>query len=207
VRCLSPRQYGDLSPEHFRGAPRSSVARRAGRIELRFDRAAESVTLRFRPEPDDRFMHQSQLTQSELVSKQSIWVQRRDATEVLTVAAAWRLTLARYTFIHAAAQLLKCLVVLGEAAPKLADQDLIRLLRNIDDHWEDADGPSMTALLKRRPNERPTRVVFSNFRIEIGGLQIQDVVRWANDVDKFVRAEADGDLMPLLHPDDLLTGD
>jgi len=50
------------------------------------------------------------------------------ATSVLTVASAWRLTFARYTFLHAAAQLLKCVVGLREAGvvtPELDDQDLI----------------------------------------------------------------------------------
>ena len=95
------------------------------------------------------------------------------ATSIRTVASAWRMTLARYTFLHAAAQLLKCVAGLskgGIATPQLEDQDLIRLLRNVDDHWEDADGgPSMAMLLELRPDERPTRVVFSNFLVEIGG--------------------------------------
>lgn len=129
-----------------------------------------------------------------------------NATSVVTVAAAWRLTLHRYAFLHAAAQLLKCVVALrkaGVAAPELEDQDLIRLLRNVDDHWEDADtGRSIAALLKTRPDERPTRVVFSKYRVELGGLDTRDVLEWASGVNAFVRAEAEADGMPLVHPDD-----
>jgi hypothetical protein len=133
------------------------------------------------------------------------------ATNVVTVAAAWRLGLHRYTFLHSAAQLLKCVVGLekvGVAAPKLKDQELLRLLRNVDDHWEDTDaGRSMAELLKIRPDERPTRVVFSKYRVELGGLNIRDVVKWAGEVNTFVRAEAEADGIPLLHPDDPVSYD
>lgn len=123
-----------------------------------------------------------------------------------TVAAAWQLTLARYTFLHAVHQLLKCtarLKDLGETPPELKDHEVVRLLRNVDDHWEDVDsGWSMAALAKRLPDERPTRVVYSAWRVELGGLLDRDILKWAAEVDEFVRAAADNAGTALLKPDD-----
>jgi hypothetical protein len=68
VRRLWTRRPGDLQSSEFcSGAASGTCGRSAGRVELRLHRAPECVTLQLLP--GDRFMRQSQLTQSEFVSE------------------------------------------------------------------------------------------------------------------------------------------
>ena len=61
-----------------------------------------------------------------------------DGTSVLTVASIWRMSSARNSLLNTAAQLRKCTVALqdlGVRVSQIRDQKLIRLLRDVDEHW------------------------------------------------------------------------
>ncbi|WP_156428050.1 MULTISPECIES: hypothetical protein [unclassified Mycobacterium] len=128
------------------------------------------------------------------------------ATSVQTVGSVWRLTMARYMFLHAAAQLRKCVVGLRELGvdmPELPDEKLIRILRDVDDHWEQVEeGRSLKQLRELRPGDRPTRVVYGAFGIQVGGISTAEIVNWARRVDAAVRANAQAEGQQLVDRDE-----
>jgi hypothetical protein len=64
----------------------------------------------------------------------------------------------------------------GLAEPNL---DLVRLLRNIQEHWDEAEGPSMNTYLGQFPNGRPSAYSWGAGGSNIGGLPLDDVESWA----------------------------
>ena len=84
----------------------------------------------------------------------------------LTVASVWRMTLARHMFLNAVAQLRKCVLELdgfGVPVPQLQDSKLIRLLRDVDEHWEQVDqGRSLNELRQLMPDEGSGRIEYTN---------------------------------------------
>jgi hypothetical protein len=124
------------------------------------------------------------------------------ATGVLTASSVWRMGLARNSWLNAAAQLLKCTVALqakGVVVPQIRNQDLIRFLRDVDEHWEQVTGGrSLAKLRQTRPDEGPGRIEYNNKHVWIGGFNTLEILNWAMEVDKAVRkqAEVEGEPIP-----------
>lgn len=129
------------------------------------------------------------------------------STRVMTVASSWRMSLARHEFLTAAAQLQKCVDWFRahkQEIPELPNEEFIKLLRDIGEHWEQiADRKSRGRFKELRPDERPGSVRYGLRRIEVGGgLLSHDVVQWAQKVDGAVREQASIAGQKLLKPED-----
>lgn len=127
--------------------------------------------------------------------KELLHGQYTESTRVITVGSAWRMTLARHEFLTAAAQLQKCadwLRAHEHDIPELPNEEFIKLLRDISEHWEQlADRKSRGRFKELRPNERPGGVRYGMYRIDVGGdLTSHDVVRWAQNVEESIREQA-----------------
>jgi hypothetical protein len=111
----------------------------------------------------------------------------------MTIATVWRMTMARYAFLCASAQLRKCTVALerlGAAVPQIRERTSTRLLRDVDEHWEKVeDGRSLAELRALLPDETATRIVYSGKYIQIGGFDTREIADWAVLVDAAVRAQ------------------
>lgn len=130
-----------------------------------------------------------------------------EATRVMTVASSWRMSLARHEFLTAAAQLQKCVDWLRahkQEIPELPNEEFIKLLRDISEHWEQiADRKSRGRFKDLRPDERPGSVRYGQHRIEVGaGLVSHDVVEWAQKVDSAVREQGSAAGQELLKPEE-----
>jgi hypothetical protein len=103
------------------------------------------------------------------------------------------MTLARHMFLNAVAQLRKCVLGLdgfGVPVPQLQDSKLIRLLRDVDEHWEQVDqGRSLNELRQLMPDEGPGRIEYTNKYIWFGGMNTLELIHWADEVDKVVRQQ------------------
>ena len=119
--------------------------------------------------------------------------QLEKASSVMTIAMVWRMSMVRYALLCVAAQLRKCTLALNgldALVPQLRDQKLIRLLRDIDEHWEQVeDGRSLAELRALMPDETPTRIVYNGQFIQIGGFDTREIAEWAVQVDAAVRAQ------------------
>lgn len=117
------------------------------------------------------------------------------ATEVMTLATVWRMSMARYAFLSVAAQLRKCTVALEEGdvvVPQLRNRKVLKWLRDVDEHWEQIEnGDSLAKLQALIPEEGPTRVVYTGKYIRIGDFDTQEIAEWAAQVDHVVRAQLD----------------
>lgn len=123
-----------------------------------------------------------------------------NATGVLTVSSVWRMSLARNAFLNAAAQLRKCVLALrdlGSDVPEIRDQKLIRLLRDVDEHWEQVEnGRSLAELHVTDPDEGPGRITYNNKHVWIGGFDTLEILDWAEQVDVAVRDQAQAEGAP-----------
>ncbi|WP_445162103.1 hypothetical protein ACTXG5_02000 [Mycobacterium sp. Dal123C01] len=133
--------------------------------------------------------------------------QHEEWTSVITTGSIWRMTLARYSLLVAAAQLQKCVDQLrngGADIPELSNESNIKLLRDIDEHWEQVTrGKSRRRLLAMRPDDRPGTVTYGLGRIDIGGgLTSHDIVQWAYLVEQVIREQAGIEGQSLVRPDD-----
>lgn len=102
----------------------------------------------------------------------------------MTVASSWRMSLGRREFLTAAAQLQKCVDWLrahNQDIPGLPNEEFIKLLRDISEHWgQIADRKSRGRVKELRSDERPGSVRYGLHRIAVGGgLISHDVVQWA----------------------------
>jgi hypothetical protein len=134
--------------------------------------------------------------------------QLEKATSVMTLGTVWRMSMARYSFVLAAAQLRKCTVALEQkkvAVPQLPDRKVLKWLRDVDEHWEQVErGESLAMLRDRMPEEGPTRVVYTGKYIEIGGIDTREIASWAVDVDRVVRAQLEEAGTPVAKVDESL---
>jgi hypothetical protein len=109
---------------------------------------------------------------------------RRSPTnrDIATVAAD------KYFLLLAAAQLNKCVAGLpNDGLPTLQEADLLELLRNLEEHWEDPTGRSGTALRKLIPDIKPGRLHYNKHDIWIEGISVVGLLQWAEEVDRRIR--------------------
>jgi hypothetical protein len=93
-----------------------------------------------------------------------------------------------YFFMLSAAQLVKCMKHLpDDGLPVFDDREMVRHLRNIDEHWEQAGGSSLTYLQQTIPDFGPGRLMYTKHDIWFEGVSFVDVLRWTREVEVEVR--------------------
>ncbi len=97
----------------------------------------------------------------------------------------------KYFLLLAAAQVVKCAERLpNDALPVYEDADELKLLRNLEEHWEDPDGRSARELRETIPDFTPGRVGFDGKRLWIERISLGDLVDWVTVVEMRVRDAA-----------------
>jgi hypothetical protein len=83
---------------------------------------------------------------------------------------------------------------MGSPVPEFRDQKSIRLLRDVDEHWEQVEnGRSLAEVRVTRPDEGPGRIEYNNKHIWIGGFNTLEILQWADEVEEAVRQQAEAD--------------
>ncbi|WP_410570726.1 hypothetical protein [Amycolatopsis sp. cmx-4-61] len=134
------------------------------------------------------------------------WIDRRDAGTLpddwasyvehevgdgMNWWVAWTFGADQYFFLAAAAQLRKCVLKLpNDRLPEIPNERMILLLRNFTEHWEDPTGWSAAELRERIPDAVPGRAEFTKKDVWIEGVSTTEIVMWASDVDRALRANA-----------------
>lgn len=146
------------------------------------------------------------------------WIQHmpRGRTRI-TNASVLRIGIERYFLLLALAQLAKCVNQLSDDnLPRFSwGNEVITLIRNVEEHWDDPVGRSLTKLASiassRAADEQrslPTAVRLE--AVDWGellwstGPTIMDVKNWVEDVDRTVRLRAKRDHMPIRDSDELV---
>lgn len=89
--------------------------------------------------------------------------------------------------------------------PSVRDENVLRLLRDVDEHWEQVDeGRSLTELRATMPDIAAGMIVSNNKHVWLGNVSLDELRDWIQDVDRTVRARAEAAGSPLLKPDDPL---
>lgn len=95
----------------------------------------------------------------------------------------------KYFFLLSVAQLVKCSRLLSnDGLPNFDDSELMRHLRNIEEHWEQSSGRSLTALRQSIPNIAPGRLTFTKKDIWFETVSFVDVLRWTRAVELKLRS-------------------
>lgn len=105
----------------------------------------------------------------------------------------------KYFFLLSAAQLVKCVKRLpADGLPTFDDSKLLCLLRNIGEHWEDPNGPSISKVRKFIPDIAPGRLTFTKKDIWFETVSFLEVLQWTRAVELKLRAvETADDYHPL----------
>jgi hypothetical protein len=111
----------------------------------------------------------------------------------------WTFGADQYFFLAAAAQLRKCVLKLpNDGLPEIPEERMILLLRNFTEHWEDPTGWSAVELRGQIPDAVPGRAAYTKKDVWIEGVSTTEIVMWASDVARALRANAaeSGDVLP-----------
>jgi hypothetical protein len=107
----------------------------------------------------------------------------------------------KYFFLLSVAQLLKCARLLPkDELPDFDDSELMRHLRNIEEHWEQPSGRSLSTLRQSIPDIAPGRVTFTKKDIWFESVSFVDVLRWTRAVELRLRSTVDLDNSHPLDP-------
>lgn len=111
----------------------------------------------------------------------------------------WTFGADQYFFLAAAAQLRKCVLKLpDDGLPEIRSERMILLLRNFTEHWDDPTGWSAVKLRELIPDAEPGRSSYTKKDVWIEGVSTSEIVMWAWDVDRKLRANAAeaGEVLP-----------
>lgn len=98
-------------------------------------------------------------------------------TATLTLGEYWQMGAERYFLLHVLAQVRKCVVALpDDDLPAARDMKVLRLLRDIDEHWEQLDGRSLQEMRDRDRDVRPGAMWFNNKHIWIGDVGTSELM-------------------------------
>jgi hypothetical protein len=94
----------------------------------------------------------------------------------------------KYFLLLCVAQLIKCVEALpGDDLPSFHDQELLRDLRNIEEHWDDVTGRSIRRVRLAIPDVEPGRIASNNKHIWIEGIDLMSVLEWTAGVHRQLR--------------------
>lgn len=100
----------------------------------------------------------------------------------------------KYFLLLSVAQLVKCVRLLpDDGLPNFDDSELMRHLRNIEEHWEQPSGRSLTALQQSIPDITPGRLTFTKKDIWFETVSFVDVLRWTRAVELKLRSPENSD--------------
>jgi hypothetical protein len=123
----------------------------------------------------------------------------------LTQAAIWGVAAERYFLMNALAQVPKCVLRLpNDGLPDIRNQKAIRLLRDIDEHWEQpvGVGRSLTEMRQTDPDAGYGQVRWNNKHLWLGDVSLEEFADWVNDVAQQVRSTAAAAGVPMPDPDE-----
>jgi hypothetical protein len=110
------------------------------------------------------------------------------STGTVTLAEYWQMGAERYFLLLALAQARKCVGNLpDDDLPRVREMKALRLLRDIDEHWEESEGRSLTEIRRTRPDVAPGQMWFDNQHIWIGDVDTGELALWLVDIDRVVR--------------------
>lgn len=119
-----------------------------------------------------------------------------EQVEPLMFGDTWQLLGERYFLVLALGQVRKCVHLLrADRLPRMTDPRIVKLLRDIEEHWEqDVTSPqalSLREIREREPKFEPGRVVIGKRGTWLSeGVTVDDLTEWVADVDTKVRAKA-----------------
>ena len=107
----------------------------------------------------------------------------------------------KYFFLVSVAQLVKCVRLLpADGLPNFDDHDLMKHLRNIEEHWEEPNGRSLNLLRQSIPDIAPGRISFTKDDIYFEGVSFVRLLQWTKDVEMELRLTGIADSRSLLDP-------
>lgn len=99
----------------------------------------------------------------------------------------WWVMTAEYHFaLLALAHVVKSVAALPDL-PQFRDSELLKLLRDYREHWEDPTGRAGRGLADLRPGHDEEPFVFTKKWVMLHGLQDDDIFQWLRDVDEAAR--------------------
>lgn len=155
-------------------------------VQLQAERFFEAVA-DFNKALHDQFMLDQQAA-GELSQEWQEYMKDELASGGLADPVIARVAADQYFFLSAAAQLRKCVQRLADdGLPKMAEHKMLRLLRDVVEHWEQATGRSVTELRETIPDVQPGRLWYTKHDIWIEGVSVNEIVAWAAEVDQAIR--------------------
>lgn len=143
----------------------------------------------------------------EEAGKPTDWAEFVQSNRRLKMADIAKLAADKHFFLVAIAQVVKCASRLqGDALPDFKNDDLLRLLRNVDEHWEDPNGPSAAALRRDYPDITPGHVYYNTKDIWLGTVSLMSILEWVSKFDYAVRLAAAESGSPIEDEPELPTG-
>lgn len=120
------------------------------------------------------------------------------ATTRFTYGGVWDFGSAHYLALVMLAQVAKVVERLDLDVPAYPGATPIRLLRNLEEHWDEVDGSALRALRQLDPDTVPGRVWFGGDRVAVGDATIDDLRAWLGAVEDAIRdaAESSGQWLP-----------
>ena len=95
----------------------------------------------------------------------------------------------KYFFLLSTAQLAKCVRLLhADGLPNFDDSELMRHLRNIEEHWEQPSGRSLSILRQSIPDIAPGRITFTKKDIWFETVSFVGVLQWTREVELRLRS-------------------
>ncbi|WP_315092843.1 hypothetical protein [uncultured Cellulomonas sp.] len=125
-----------------------------------------------------------------------------DATTRFTYGRVWDLGTEHYLAFVLLAQVARAVDRLGLDVPAYPGPLPIKLLRNLDEHWDEIDGSALRALRDLEPTVARGQVWFGGGLVKIGHATTEELLAWLDGVDSIVRAAAERAGKPMPSDDD-----
>jgi hypothetical protein len=128
---------------------------------------------------------------------------------VPTVALTWQIATEMDLLIVAVRNVLRAQDILPDQLQSaMTGQDILELLRNIGEHWDEVEGSSQRGLAREYPDIVVGEVQYTNKEIWIGGVPISRIVAWLVRVrEALISALKESDITVLDEMDSIVEGD
>lgn len=110
------------------------------------------------------------------------------STDAVTLADYWQMGAERYFLLLALAQVRKCVLAFpDDNLPHVREMKALRFLRDIDEHWEQAEGRSLMEMRQTRSDVEAGKMWFNNKHVWIGDVDTGELTSWLVGIDRVVR--------------------
>ena len=125
------------------------------------------------------------------------------ASSGISIGEYWQMGAERYFLIHALAQVRKCVLRLpDDGLPAVRDMKVLRLLRDIDEHWEQVEeGRSLAEMRQIDNTVRAGMICYNNKHIWIGDVSTGELASWLFELDRAARDRAAAAGSPIIASD------